>query len=359
MNSSSRRPAHTANDGSPGARRRGQGARVGLAGWSGAARHRARGGLRRAERAGARCRSQQLHRWPAPFPGGPRGRAGRRGSGGRLHVPGHRARCPLLRSEAALRRRTARHRHPGRRVRRRAHHRPHPRHHRRRRPRRPSRLGLLWSPSPPNTTSSWSRTPPARSAASFDGRPCGAFGDVAVFSLHARKGITSGEGGVVVTDDAGIAERVRRTSCFGMSSAFARQHSDRLEIPEFAEVGYNYKLSDILAAIALVQLGKLDGFMARRRALARALRHPAGRRTRDPRTQDPQRPRSDLADVCRHRGRGCRPRRRGARPARARDRLDHRHLRAAPRGGVRRARVTALDPRSSSGATSPCRCTPI
>jgi len=102
----------------------------------------------------------------------------------------------------------------------------------------------------------------------FDGRPCGAFGDVAVYSLHARKGITSGEGGMVVTNDAGIAERVRRTSCFGMSSAFARQHSDRLEIPEFAEVGYNYKLSDILAAIALVQLGKLDGFMARRRALA-------------------------------------------------------------------------------------------
>ena len=102
----------------------------------------------------------------------------------------------------------------------------------------------------------------------FDGRPCGAFGDVAVFSLHARKGITSGEGGVVVTDDAEVAERVRRTSCFGMRSAFARQGSGRLEIPEFDQVGYNYKLSDILAAIALVQLDKLDGFMARRRALA-------------------------------------------------------------------------------------------
>ncbi len=102
----------------------------------------------------------------------------------------------------------------------------------------------------------------------FDGRPCGAFGDVAVFSLHARKGITSGEGGVVVTDDAEIAERVRRASCFGMRSAFARQGPGQLEIPQFDQLGYNYKLSDILAAVALVQLEKLDGFMVRRRALA-------------------------------------------------------------------------------------------
>jgi dTDP-4-amino-4,6-dideoxygalactose transaminase len=102
----------------------------------------------------------------------------------------------------------------------------------------------------------------------FEGRACGAFGDVAVFSLHARKGITSGEGGVVVTDDAVLAERVRSQSCFGMRSAYARQDSRRVEIPEFDAVGYNYKLSDVLAAIALVQLDKLDGFLARRRELA-------------------------------------------------------------------------------------------
>jgi len=102
----------------------------------------------------------------------------------------------------------------------------------------------------------------------FEGRPCGSFGDVAVFSLHARKGITSGEGGVVVTDDREVADQVRRASCFGMRSAYARQGAGTLEIPEFDEVGYNYKLSDVLAAIALVQLDKLDGFLARRRELA-------------------------------------------------------------------------------------------
>jgi perosamine synthetase len=102
----------------------------------------------------------------------------------------------------------------------------------------------------------------------FDNRPCGSFGDVAVFSLHARKGITSGEGGVIVTDDADLAARMRSASCFGMRSALARQDAASLEVPDFPELGYNYKLSDILAAVARVQLGKLDGFLFERRRLA-------------------------------------------------------------------------------------------
>jgi dTDP-4-amino-4,6-dideoxygalactose transaminase len=102
----------------------------------------------------------------------------------------------------------------------------------------------------------------------YAGRPCGGFGDVAVFSLHARKGITSGEGGVVVTDNDQVAARVRSEACFGMQSAFARQSAGSLAIPTFPELGYNYKLSDILAAVATVQLSKLDEFTARRRGLA-------------------------------------------------------------------------------------------
>jgi dTDP-4-amino-4,6-dideoxygalactose transaminase len=102
----------------------------------------------------------------------------------------------------------------------------------------------------------------------YAGRPCGSFGDVAVFSLHARKGITCGEGGVLTTDDATIAQRVRAAGCFGMESAFARQSAETLAIPEFPELGYNYKLSDVLAAIAAVQLGKLEEFSRRRRAIA-------------------------------------------------------------------------------------------
>lgn len=100
------------------------------------------------------------------------------------------------------------------------------------------------------------------------GRPCGSFGNAAVFSLHARKGITSGEGGVVVTRDAELAATVRRRACFGMASAHERQAQVDLPIPTFDELGYNYKLSDVLAAIAVVQLGRLPELLAARRRLA-------------------------------------------------------------------------------------------
>ena len=102
----------------------------------------------------------------------------------------------------------------------------------------------------------------------YRGRPTGSFGDVACFSLHGRKGITCGEGGVVTTDDQAIADHVRKLSCFGMESAFSRQQATELPIPVFDELGYNYKLSDILSAIAYVQLQRLDELLARRRRVA-------------------------------------------------------------------------------------------
>lgn len=103
----------------------------------------------------------------------------------------------------------------------------------------------------------------------YRGRPCGSFGDIAVFSLHARKGITCGEGGVLTTDDLAVAQRVRSDACFGMESAFARQSAQAMAIPEFRNLGYNYKISDLLAAIATVQLQKLEEFSRRRTSIAR------------------------------------------------------------------------------------------
>jgi dTDP-4-amino-4,6-dideoxygalactose transaminase len=73
---------------------------------------------------------------------------------------------------------------------------------------------------------------------------------------------------VIVTDDDAMATRMREDSCFGMQSAFTRQASDTLAVPTFASLGYNYKLSDVLAAIAVVQLSRLDEFTHRRRELA-------------------------------------------------------------------------------------------
>jgi len=105
--------------------------------------------------------------------------------------------------------------------------------------------------------------------ATYRGRPAGSFGDIACISLHARKGVTSGEGGLVTTDDEERAERVRMLSCFGVESAFVRQGSDELPIPAFTDLGYNYKLSDIQCAVALVQLTRLESFLSARRRIAR------------------------------------------------------------------------------------------
>lgn len=97
----------------------------------------------------------------------------------------------------------------------------------------------------------------------------GTIGDVGCFSFHARKGITTGEGGMVVTDDKTMAEKIRYLSVFGMTSAWDREKSDKFIIPEFTEAGYNYKMSDITAAVGVAQLRKLDKIIERKRELAK------------------------------------------------------------------------------------------
>jgi dTDP-4-amino-4,6-dideoxygalactose transaminase len=106
--------------------------------------------------------------------------------------------------------------------------------------------------------------------ATYRGRPAGGFGDAACFSFHGRKGITAGEGGALTTDRDDVAARARKTSAFGIESALSRAGSADLPIPEFDEIGYNYKLSDVAAAIMLAQLGRLSGLVAARQAVAEA-----------------------------------------------------------------------------------------
>ncbi|MCK4732347.1 MAG: DegT/DnrJ/EryC1/StrS family aminotransferase [Methanophagales archaeon] len=64
----------------------------------------------------------------------------------------------------------------------------------------------------------------------------GIIGNIGCFSFHARKGITTGEGGMVVTDDASLADRIRNLSVFGMTSAWDREKSTEFNIPEFTDV---------------------------------------------------------------------------------------------------------------------------
>ncbi|MFC1577035.1 DegT/DnrJ/EryC1/StrS family aminotransferase [Candidatus Omnitrophota bacterium] len=107
--------------------------------------------------------------------------------------------------------------------------------------------------------------------AKYKNAPAGTFGDAGCFSLHGRKGVTTGEGGIVVTDNSRLAEKVRAMSAFGMQRPVAgkRRKAGGFCVSEFTEPGYNYKMSDITAAIGIAQLRKLDRIVSGRRALAR------------------------------------------------------------------------------------------
>jgi len=104
----------------------------------------------------------------------------------------------------------------------------------------------------------------------YRGQPIGAHADLAAFSFHPRKLITTGEGGMIVTRRADLAERMRRLREHGMSVSAADRHaSTDVIFEEYLETGFNYRMSDLQAAVGLVQLARLDAILARRRDLAR------------------------------------------------------------------------------------------
>jgi UDP-4-amino-4,6-dideoxy-N-acetyl-beta-L-altrosamine transaminase len=108
---------------------------------------------------------------------------------------------------------------------------------------------------------------------SIDGStPVGACRDaaMAVFSFHAVKTITTGEGGAIVTNDADLAARCRRLRDHGLvRDQAALEAADGPWAYEQHEIGLNYRLTDIQAALGVVQLDRLDEFVARRQAIAR------------------------------------------------------------------------------------------
>jgi perosamine synthetase len=103
----------------------------------------------------------------------------------------------------------------------------------------------------------------------YRGRPVGAGANLAAFSFHPRKLLTTGEGGMLITPDEEVAARLRRLREHGMDVSAAQRHASRRPVIErYMEVGFNYRMTDVQAAIGLVQLGKLDRLVARRRNLA-------------------------------------------------------------------------------------------
>jgi dTDP-4-amino-4,6-dideoxygalactose transaminase len=106
--------------------------------------------------------------------------------------------------------------------------------------------------------------------AEYQSEPVGKpVGDMACFSFHPRKILTTGEGGMITTGDDQLAERLRRLRQHAMSlSDVARHHAKQIAIETYDEVGFNYRMTDIQAAVGIAQLNRLPELLERRRYLA-------------------------------------------------------------------------------------------
>ena len=99
----------------------------------------------------------------------------------------------------------------------------------------------------------------------------GSISEFTCFSFDARKILTMGEGGVITTNDEAAATRLRQLRAHAASVSLADRHNaTNVVIEQYPELGYNYKLTDIQAAVGLVQMGKIDTVLGERRRLAAA-----------------------------------------------------------------------------------------
>lgn len=103
----------------------------------------------------------------------------------------------------------------------------------------------------------------------YRGRPVGAGAEIAAWSFHPRKILTTGEGGMITTSHATWAARLRRLREHSMSASAADRHTSVLAPPEeYTEIGFNFRMTDLQAAVGLVQLDKLPEAVTRRRGIA-------------------------------------------------------------------------------------------
>jgi perosamine synthetase len=99
--------------------------------------------------------------------------------------------------------------------------------------------------------------------ASYRGKPCGSFGDISTFSFYSNKHVSTGEGGMLATDDDALAERCRslRNLCFLHGRRFVHE-----------ELGWNWRMSNLQAAVGVAQLERLSEFVARKKEMGRFYR---------------------------------------------------------------------------------------
>ncbi|MGB9331588.1 MAG: DegT/DnrJ/EryC1/StrS family aminotransferase [Steroidobacteraceae bacterium] len=116
------------------------------------------------------------------------------------------------------------------------------------------------------------------SGSAWKGRPVGGLGDVAAFSFHPRKSVTTGEGGMVTTNNAELAHRIDQMRNHGASISEEQRHNGPRPylLPEFDLLGYNYRMTDLQGAVGLVQLRKLDTFIDERARWAAWYREALG-----------------------------------------------------------------------------------
>ncbi len=104
---------------------------------------------------------------------------------------------------------------------------------------------------------------------SYKGRAVGTLADLNVFSLHPVKHITTGEGGVITTENAELAKRMRVFRNHGIVGDHIQRAAQGSWFYEMVDLGYNYRLTDFQCALGISQLRKLPAWVARRRAIAR------------------------------------------------------------------------------------------
>ena len=102
----------------------------------------------------------------------------------------------------------------------------------------------------------------------YRGRRIGGVSHMSAFSFHPVKHLTTGEGGMVTTDDPGLARRLRLFRNHGIDRDAGERQAEGTWVYEMTALGYNYRLTDIACALGLAQLPRLDANLSRRRAIA-------------------------------------------------------------------------------------------
>lgn len=107
--------------------------------------------------------------------------------------------------------------------------------------------------------------------AKYNGKSAGSLGDAAAFSFHPRKTITTGEGGMVTTNDESLAKEMTKLRNHGAEISEEQRHHGPQPylLPEFNVLGFNYRMTDLQGAVGLEQLSQLDNFLTERRHWAK------------------------------------------------------------------------------------------